>query len=38
LKGVSEIPVTIVNQNRLRIAEPQLEEGVRVVKRSTNNE
>jgi len=38
LKGVSEIPITIVNQNRLRIAEPQLEEGVRVVKRSTNNE
>lgn len=38
LEGVSEIPVAIVKQNRLRTEEPQLEEGVRIVRRSTQDE
>jgi RNase P/RNase MRP subunit p30 len=38
LEGVSKIPVTIVKQNRLRAEEPQLEEGVRIVRRSTHDE
>jgi len=38
LEGVSEIPLAIVKQNRLRTEEPQLEEGVRIVRRSTHDE
>lgn len=38
LEGVSGIPVAIVKQNRLRTEEPQLEEGVRIVRRSTHDE
>lgn len=32
LKGVSEIPLAIVKENRLRMREPDLEEGVRIVR------
>jgi hypothetical protein len=38
LAGVSEIPLAIVTQNRLRTEQPQLEEGVRIVRRSTYEE
>jgi RNase P/RNase MRP subunit p30 len=38
LAGVSEIPIAIVRQNRLRTEQPQLEEGVRIVRRSTYEE
>jgi hypothetical protein len=38
LAGVSEIPLEIVRQNRLRAEQPQLEEGVRIVRRSTHDE
>ena len=38
LKSVSETPVAIVNENRLRIGDPQVDEGVKIIKRSTNNE
>jgi RNase P/RNase MRP subunit p30 len=38
LEGVSEIPLAIVKQNRLRTEEPQLEEGVRIVRRPTRHE
>jgi len=37
LEGVSEIPLEIVKKNRLRTEEPQLEEGVRIVRRSTHD-
>jgi RNase P/RNase MRP subunit p30 len=37
LKGVSEIPLAIVNENRLRMRDPDLEEGVRIV-RATHHE
>jgi len=38
LRAVSEIPLAIVKQNRLRMEEPQLEEGVRIVRRSAHHE
>jgi RNase P/RNase MRP subunit p30 len=38
LEGVTEIPLAIVKQNRLRTEEPQLEEGVRIVRRPTRDE
>jgi RNase P/RNase MRP subunit p30 len=38
MRGVSEIPLAIVKRNRLRMDEPQLEEGVRIVRRSTHEE
>jgi RNase P/RNase MRP subunit p30 len=38
LAGVSEIPLAIVRQNRLRTEQPQLDEGVRIVRRSTYEE
>jgi len=38
LAGVSEIPLAIVRQNRLRAEQPQLEESVRIVRRSTHDE
>ena len=34
LAGVSEIPQAIVTRNRLKTERPQLEEGVRTVRRS----
>jgi ribonuclease P/MRP protein subunit RPP1 len=37
LRAVSEIPHAIVKRNRLRMEEPQLEEGVRIVKRSAHH-
>jgi len=38
LKAVSDIPLAIVAKNRLRIAEPRAEEGVRIVRRSNDDE
>lgn len=38
VRGVSEIPLEIVKKNRLRLEQPQLEDGVKVVRRSTQNE
>jgi len=38
LRGVSDIPLGIVKKNRLRLAEPQIDEGVRILRRSTRNE
>jgi len=38
LNGVSVIPVAIVKENRLRMREPDLEEGVRIVERKAHNE
>jgi len=38
LRAVSEIPLAIVKENRLRMEEPQLEEGVRIVRRSVHHE
>jgi len=38
LASVSEIPLAIVRQNRLKAKHPQLEEGVRIVRRSTHDE
>jgi RNase P/RNase MRP subunit p30 len=38
MEGVSEIPLAIVKRNRLRMDEPQLEEGVRIVRRSRHEE
>ena len=35
LRAVSEIPLAIVRKNRLRLEEPQLEEGVRILRRPT---
>jgi RNase P/RNase MRP subunit p30 len=38
LAGVSEVPLAIVKQNRLRAEEPRLDEGVRIVRRATHDE
>jgi len=38
MSGVSEIPLAIVERNRLRMNEPQLEEGVRIVRRPAHEE
>jgi RNase P/RNase MRP subunit p30 len=38
LAGVSEIPLAIIRQNRLRTEQPQLEEGVRIVRGSKHEE
>lgn len=38
LRAVSDVPLTIVKKNRLRLSKPQLEEGVRILRRSLNYE
>jgi len=38
LRAVSEIPLAIVRKNRLRISKPRLEEGVRILRRSKDDE
>lgn len=38
LRGISEIPLEIVRKNRLRMEEPELEEGVKIVRRSAHHE
>lgn len=38
LRGISEIPLEIVKKNRLRMKAPELEEGVKIVKRSAHRE
>jgi RNase P/RNase MRP subunit p30 len=38
MEGVSEIPLAIVKRNLLRMDEPQLEEGVRIVRRPGHEE
>jgi len=38
LRGISDIPLEIVRKNRLRMEEPELEEGVKIVRRSVHHE
>ena len=38
LKAVSDIPISLVKENRARLAKPRLEEGVRVMRRSARYE
>ena len=38
LASVSEIPLTILRQNRLKAEQSDLEEGVRIVRRSAHDE
>lgn len=38
LRGVSDVPLEIVRRNRLRMEEPELEDGVKIVRRSMHHE
>jgi len=38
LEAVSEVPLEIVKKNRLKLEQPQFEEGVRILRRPRKNE